>query len=378
MRIASRLSVLLLFAIITVLAGDVFHRYRRARPAPVPVRRVPHIKWTRVADPLFGASSPPTAAKDGTLYVATSVAIHALDPSGAERFVYRLDTADRNLVGSLVLDEADNLYFDSQKSVYSLAPSGLKRWEADCPRGALALNADAPFDPTAIYTTCDARFAAFNKRDGQESWRLPNFVFQSSSVVPSSPVMLHNGELIFSRDQQIYATDRHGNPLWTYPPDPLSSTYLLGVGPDDTIYARRFSGELVVLNSQGSVRWSFREQSSTGFNESPVTAPDGTLYVIAAQGPLFALAPDGTLKWKFALPPSTTVMGYTAPVLGSDGRIYQALEDRVIALSPQGKMLWQLQLPGEARHRGFLTLAPDGTLYCVMDNSFVHAIETGN
>jgi hypothetical protein len=54
------------------------------------------------------------------------------------------------------------------------------------------------------------------------------------------------------------------------------------------------------------------------------------------------------------------------------------LEDRVLAISSQGKMLWQLQLPGEPRHHGFLVLAADGTLYAVMDNSFVHAIGTAN
>jgi hypothetical protein len=65
-------------------------------------------------------------------------------------------------------------------------------------------------------------------------------------------------------------------------------------------------------------------------------------------------------------------------VLGASGAIYQLLEDRVLAISSQGKMLWQLQLPGEPRHHGFLVLAADGTLYAVMDNSFVHAIGTAN
>jgi hypothetical protein len=71
-------------------------------------------------------------------------------------------------------------------------------------------------------------------------------------------------------------------------------------------------------------------------------------------------------------------MGYTAPALAPDGTIYQLLEDRVLAISPQGKLLSELQLPGEPHHRGFLTLSADGTLYAVMDNSFVHAIRIAN
>jgi hypothetical protein len=46
----------------------------------------------------------------------------------------------------------------------------------------------------------------------------------------------------------------------------------------------------------------------------------------------------------------------------------------VLAISPEGKLLAELQLPGEPRHRGFLALSDDGTLYAVMDNSMVHAI----
>jgi sugar lactone lactonase YvrE len=71
-------------------------------------------------------------------------------------------------------------------------------------------------------------------------------------------------------------------------------------------------------------------------------------------------------------------MGYTAPVLAADGTIYQLLEDRVLAISPQGKLLSELRLPGEPRHRGFLAPSADGTLYAVMDNSFVHAIRIAN
>jgi hypothetical protein len=41
-------------------------------------------------------------------------------------------------------------------------------------------------------------------------------------------------------------------------------------------------------------------------------------------------------------------------------------------------LLSELQLPGEPHHRGFLTLSADGTLYAVMDNSFVHAIRIAN
>ena len=187
--------------------------------------------------------------------------------------------------------------------------------------------------------------------------------------------MLRNGEFIFSR-QKLIAAGHDGNTLWTYPSD-ASGAYLLGLGRDDIIYARKYSGELVALDAQGHEIWTFSRPSVT-WNQAPVTSPDGTLYAVGMQGPLFALSSHGTLEWSFNLPPSTAIQGYTPPLLSPDGVIYQALEDSVIALSPQRKLIWRMQLPSEARHRSLLALAPESTLYAVTDNSIVYAIQIRN
>jgi outer membrane protein assembly factor BamB len=268
------------------------------------------------------------------------------------------------------------LYFATAQSVYSIAPSGSKRWQVDCARAVPAGNFQGhPFEANGYYTICDTHFVALSKADGHEIWRLPNFELQAPLLPPLAPLILRMGNIIFSRNQQIVATNKTGNTLWTFPPDKVGTAYCLGSGPDDLIYTRSFSGELFALQFNGTTKWKLDAPGS--FNESPVRALDGTTYIIAAQGPLYALAANGRLKWKFLLPPSTTVMGYTAPVVASDSTIYLLLEDRVIALSSTGKLFSQLRLPGEPRHRGFLALSPKGTLYAVMDNSFVHAIEVG-
>jgi outer membrane protein assembly factor BamB len=360
-----------------VLAADIrfwYHAARRPRPYTT---TIPRLEWTRAVDPLYLTFTPPLVAKDGTLYVASAGGVHALDASSAERWVYRASESDPILSGSLSQDDDGNLYFATLHSIYSLSSSGLKRWQADCPRAALARSAGGhAFDADAIYVTCDTHLLALSRIDGHETWRLPELGVQARSEMPVAPLLLRQHELVFSRDQHIVASDMRGNILWTFPPGTQGTAYFLGSGPDDVIYARKFSGEMVALYFDGTIKWKL--EGVGGFNESPVRASDGTLYVIAPQGPLYAVDPRPRLKWKFALPPSTSVMGYTAPALAPDGTIYQLLEDRVLAISPQGKLLSELRLPGEPHHRGFLTLSADGTLYAVMDNSFVHAIRIAN
>jgi outer membrane protein assembly factor BamB len=376
MKTGVRLTALLVCGVIAVFSADVLFWYRVERRPPAYIRQAAHLQWTRMIDPLYITSTPPIIGRNGTLYVASAGSVHALRASSAEEWVYRTDPNDPISSGSLSQDEEGNLYFATAQSVYSLSPTGWKRWQVDCPRAAIARNARGhAFDANALYTTCDTSLVALGKTDGHEIWHLPNFELQTSSLVPLAPLILRTGNIVFNRDQQIVAIDKRGNTLWTLPPDRFRSAYFLGSGPDDMIYARSFSGGLFALCFNGTIRWKFDAPGS--FNESPVRALDGTSYIIAAQGPLYALAPNGRLKWAFLLPPSTTVMGYTAPVLAPDGTIYQLLEDRVIALSSTGKMLSQLQLPGEPRHRGFLALSPNGTLYAVMDNSFIHAIKVG-
>jgi len=228
-----------------------------------------------------------------------------------------------------------------------------------------------------VYATCESRFVALDESEGRERCRLPNVDTQASDFASPSALMLRNEEFIFSRTQRLFAADRDGNTLWTYPSDPNSTAYLLGPGVGDMIYVRNSSSDLVALDSRGQEMWTFNGGPSVAFNENPVTAAGGTLYVAAAHGPLFALTSGGTLKWVFNLPPSTMNLGYTSPLLSSDGVIYQVLENSVIALSSNRELIWQLELP-EKGHRGFPALAPDGTLYAVMDNSVVHAIQTRN
>src|SRR5579864_6601275 len=270
MRAGMRLGISVAFvsAIIFILAGDILYWYRlQRRPVPAP-GKIPRLKWTHAADQP-GVSTSPIVSSDGTLYVASAFAIQAFDSSSAVKWVYRLDAADPVRPATLAQDAAGNLYFTTWKFVYSLSPLGLKRWQADCGNAALARNPEGnPFRADTVYASCNNHLVALNENDGREVWRLPKLETQGPGVVPTAPLMLHNGEFIF-RVQRIVAADRSGNTLWTYPPDPQNSASLVGVGSDDTIYATKFSGGLVALDPSGRERWIFNGGPSTAVNESP-------------------------------------------------------------------------------------------------------------
>lgn len=370
--------VAIVSAVIVILAGDVLYWYRlEHRPLPA-ATAIPRLKWTRTDDS-YPVMSAPMVTSDGTLYVASMSEIHAYDSSGAAKWVYRLDSRDPVRGATLAQDATGNLYFTTWKSLYSLSPSGLKRWQADCPNAALAHDREgSPFKKDAVYASCDNHLIALSESDGRELWELPKVDTQASELVPASPLMLPDGVFIFSLGQRMFAADVEGQTLWTYPLDSFKSAYLLGIGLDDTIYVSKSGGELTSLDAHGQEKWTFNGGLSMAFSASPVTAPDGTLYAVAERGPLFALNSDGTEKWTFNLPPTTNVQGYTSPLRSPDGVIYQLVDKGVFAISPLGKTVWRMALPVEAHQRGFLAMARDGTLYAAMDNSAVFAIQTRN
>lgn len=378
---AVKRGVIVVCLVASAIAGaNIFHWYRIQQIEPAYTRQIPHIKWSHPLDPLYPVWSAPFLGKDGTLYIPATEAVHAVDPSGTMRWEYRVGADDPIMRNGFFQDDAGNIYVATMKYVYSLTAEGVKRWQAGCASGALAHTEQGwPSDANVLYTTCDTHFAALYKNNGSESWALPVFETQDPHILAAAPLMLSSGTLIFDKDQHIYATDRSGKTLWTYPGD-IDAARLVGTGPGDTVYAVDLAKGLTALDaSTGSVKWTFQGEPRVGFESAPVTAPDGTIYVVAARGPLFAFFDDGSLKWTFPLPDKIAAPdGYASPLLGSDGTIYLLLDHSVIAVSPAGKIIWQQDLPGPKIPKGFLTLASDGTLYVVTDAAMIHAVQTAS
>jgi outer membrane protein assembly factor BamB len=377
---------ILRFAVVIVTAaGCIFYWYYLVR-RPVPTSsKIPETKWTKYFESIDGFYTSPTVGTDGTLYIAGSK-MYAMDPSNVSRWEYRVDLHD--LIESGVFqDEAQNIYFSTVNKVYSLTSSGMKRWETTCGASPKTASSDqgGTFDGSTIYTTCGQSFSAFNKEDGTQLWSMPTLQRETS------PVMLRDGVLAFVRDRRIFAADRAGNILWSYPRVSTSEsgaldsrgapleTYIdtpIAVGQDDTIYAGSQIGKFIALNTQGQVKWTYDNGNQMGFRMSPVIAADGTIVAVSVQDVVDAFSPDGTVKWTFHLPQTRNMSRHAAPLLGSDGTIYLLAEQRLVALSDQGKLRWDLPLQGTAM--GSPALAPDGTLYIAMAEGTLYSVQTGS
>jgi outer membrane protein assembly factor BamB len=383
-RIYVKREVLILCLVILTTAGIIFYWYRVARRVPRSPVQVPSLKWTTSASdsPSFGSSL--IVDGDGALYAASvDGRLFSLDPSSALRWEFRAKLHN-SITGGLLQDEARNIYFTTLAGEYSLSPSGLKRWETPCSSTKMAQDDQgATFDDAALYTTCGENFTALNKNDGSELWSLP-------ALDPeSAPVMLENGVLLFKRDRRIFASDRNGKTLWSYPRVSSSSldprvfsasppeTYFdtpIAVGPDETIYLGSRFRKFVALDSRGVVKWTFDGGDQAGFRTSPVVASDGTVIAVSIQGVVFAFAADGSVIWRCRIANAINSAGHPAPILGSDGAIYVFAEKTLTALSAEGNLIWQFTIPGTPI--GSPALASDGTLYIATSEGLISAVQT--
>ena len=380
-----RARILSFLVVIVTAAVCVFYWYFLVRRSVPASSKVPEIKWTKYFETIDGFYTSPTVGTDGTLYIAGSE-MYAMDASSVSRWEYRVDLHD--LIESGVFqDEAQNIYFSTLNKVYSLTSSGMKRWETTCgaPPKTASSDQGGTSDGSTIYTTCGQSFSALNKEHGTQLWSMPPLDRETS------PVMLRDGVIAFVRERRIFAADKAGTILWSYPHVPTSAggaldskgapleTYIdspIAVGDDDTIYAGSQIGKLIALDGQGQVKWTYDNGYQMGFRISPVIAAEGTIIAVSVQDVAYALAPDGTVKWTFHLPKTRNMSRHAAPVLGSDGTIYVLAEQKLVALSEQGKLLWDLPLQGTAM--GSPALAPDGTMYIAMAEGTLYSIHTGS
>lgn len=367
--------------VILVAGGCIFYWYRVVRQRVPAYSKIPQVKWTKYFSPMDGFYTSPTVGRDGELYIAGSK-IYCVDPSSSLRWEYRVDLHDQ-IEGAIFQDEERNIYFGTTNKVYSLTPTGLKRWEISCPTQKMASSDQGgTSNGSTVYTICGQSFSAFNKEDGTLRWSLPALDYSNS------PVMLKDGEVAFVRERRVFVIDREGKTVWSYPHISLAGfglpangstdTYIdtpIAVGEDGTIYGGSQLYKFVALDTRGQVKWIYDNGNKAGFHTPPVIAADGTIIAVSTQDVVYAFAPeDGAVKWTFRLP--QTRRGVHSPVLGSDGTIYTMAETRLVALSDKGHLLWDLPLQGTAV--GSPALAPDGTLYIAMAEGTLYAVQTAS
>jgi outer membrane protein assembly factor BamB len=145
---------------------------------------------------------------------------------------------------------------------------------------------------------------------------------------------------------------------WTYPTN--SGIYSgIAIGQSEEIYCTNEQGELISLNPDGTLRWSFKILSS--IYSAPVIGKNA-VYVTNTEGRIYAVDFAGQELWRFQADASI----YSTPALSNKGTIFFGCDDgNIYTLSSSGKLLWKFQAGDEIA--GSPSIASDGTVYIGSD-----------
>lgn len=213
-------------------------------------------KWTFDPGPGISTGSAPAIGPDGTVYVASSNGVYALDDVGGVRW--------HSLAGESVVH-----------SGISVGPDGV------------------------IYVPTGGVLYAL-AADGTQLWSYP------TGAESNRPAIGPDGDLYFSDTDGLRALASDGSPLWDFSPSGINAR--TSVGRDGTIYigAPYPSSTMYAVNPDGTEKWQFSFPKPSV--EAPVIGADGTLYVTfgltdnGADNGIYALTPSGTEVWHVFTP----------------------------------------------------------------------------
>ena len=141
--------------------------------------------------------SSPAIGRDGTIYVGVGNGyVYAIDSNGNLKWRYRTGEHGN---AEIVLDENENLYFQSGRHIVSLTSTGILRWSHEG-----VMSGSAPLvGRNYIYSTMgNYSFFIFDKNGNVNSKIL------AGSSLGSSPTLLPNGIVVYgSGDGYLYGID---------------------------------------------------------------------------------------------------------------------------------------------------------------------------
>jgi outer membrane protein assembly factor BamB len=278
------------------------------------------------------ADTAPAIATDGTVYFGSYDGnLYAVNPNGTQRWAYTVDPTSAVSIGSNpALGPDGTVYFAAQAALYALSPDGTKKWSyylGDVTTSSPVVGADG-----TVYIGSQAlqELLALSP-DGNKKWELP-----VGDNVGRSPAIAADGTIYFTtgRGGFLYAVSPGGTQLWHN-----SGTFLDGspsLAKDGTVYIGSIRDlGLFAFNSSGATNW---EAVATGSNPNmiipttPAIDARGLIYY-AASNSLFAIRPDGGVEWTFTSGPA-----YTSPTIGPDGTIYVGLGCCLYALQGTNRL----------------------------------------
>ena len=325
----------------------------------------PILRWTL---PLgSGQLIAPTIAADGTIYVPGNVndTLYAVSPAGRLRWAFTgKKLAQEEFVAPAVVDRDGIIYFGSTQNIfYAVNPDGSLRWSLKL-EGSVRLAANLGNDGTIYVAAKDHHLYAITP-DGKIKWRanferLPG---NGPAISTDGTIYVVAGELL-----QGFAPEDGKRRLNVNCSD-LGILTGLVVDGFELIYVTGTVPRVRAISNSAATRWEYNFPASFGAPRLPALGKDRSLYFVSdTSGEIVVLNPNGTKRWSAA--PATQKF-ITELILDDNNQLYVVDDNNgLMSMSANGLLRWNLR---EVHCQFTPAIGPDGTIY-VSSNKKLYAI----
>ena len=226
----------------------------------------------------------PAIAQDGTIYISTlGKGLYAVNPNGTMKWHYNHGYSFSN---PAIGDDGTIYYGDYFNAIiYAINPNGTEKWNLTARlniRGSASIGDDG-----TVYMEAGGELYALNPENGTVKWKTPVGLTVHCPAIDKNGI-IYIGEGSGRLDQFYAFYPNNGTIKWSFDPGNNSAFWgsSASVSVDGTIYVgTNFNypygkgGEIIALNSDGSVRWRKLITSLGWVDSSPCIGADGTVYI---------------------------------------------------------------------------------------------------
>lgn len=316
--------------------------------------RAPVVQPVRVWNARLSHRRPkgPAIAADGTLYFGTDGGLTALAPDGTERWTARIGTVPSS---PSLTPSSDVAVVTRGGLVALITPAGVMRRSTDL--GAPARGSPLVLDDGSILVgTIDRRIHRLDAN------LRPVFVTTLADGTATTISLARRGTFAIATGRLLSLLDPRGA-LQRQVSLGGRATAPAAIADDGTIWVTTREGILLAIDPSGRVR-SRTELGSTHYDSAaPAIGHDGAVRVPTMTAGIVCVGPTGTQRWAAA--PS---LGFQAPVSIDDDDTILVVERQhgsMLAIAADGTELWRVVLGAFSLEAP--VLGADGTIYIATD-----------
>ncbi len=303
--------------------------------------------------------SSPAVGADGKIYLGLSDnRLCAFNPAGSTARVWN---AGGPLYSAPAIGADGTIYAGAMDSkLYAFNPDGTTGhvWQA----GNVLFSSPAiGLDGTIYIGSFDNKLYGYNP-DGSTG-----HVWTTGNIIFSSPVIGADGSIyVGSFDKNFYGFNPDGTTNHAWKVDEVIQYASAGIDTNGNIYIGTAAGTFYSFNPNGTTNHVWNTVGT--IYGSPAIDLNGVIYI--GSDKLYAFNPDGTTGRTWS------ALSYSAPLLGSDGSIYNAGILGLYNFNPNGTTNWDALYSTPVPFGG-PALGANGILYSVANNKLVAIYAAG-